>query len=46
MDCIKEANTIARAARRFMGYVGGERTPDGAVYNFTCVREVLSGLAE
>lgn len=32
------------AARAFVRAYGGERTPDGAVYNLTCVREALRGI--
>jgi hypothetical protein len=36
---------ITAATRRFLAFVGeGSKTPDGAVYNFKCVREALAGL--
>ena len=35
----------SRAARYFIETVGeGAKTPDGAIYNFKCVREALAGL--
>ncbi|MCP4541715.1 MAG: hypothetical protein GY832_31675 [Chloroflexi bacterium] len=35
---------ISYATNLFMAAFGGEKTPDGAVYNRTCVREALAGL--
>jgi hypothetical protein len=46
LECIREAKSIRQAARRFMRDMSGEKTPDGATYNFTCVYEALSGLVE
>ena len=37
--------SLIAATRRFLEVVGeGSKTPDGATYNFTCVREALAGL--
>lgn len=38
------APTLRDATRRFMLLFGGDKTPDGAKYNSTCVREALAGL--
>lgn len=46
MACLQRAKTIGAAARLFLKESGLTRTPDGANYNITCVREALSGLAE
>ena len=32
-----------RAALKVFREIGGERTPDGAVYNRTCIRAALTG---
>lgn len=45
MDCLK-GHTMTQAVRRFMRDMGGQRTPDGGVYNATCVREALAGLRD
>ena len=34
---------INKAARIFNGEMKGSRTPDGANYNLTCIREAFSG---
>ena len=44
-ECNK-GRMLEQATRRFMRNMGGERTPDGAVYNRLCVREALAGLRE
>ena len=44
LDCIKTTKNRREAARKFMKYMEGEETPDGAKYNFTCVYEALEGL--
>jgi hypothetical protein len=37
--------SVTKAARLFLENIGeGSRTPDGAIYNFKCVREALAGL--
>ena len=37
--------TAGAATRAFLADIGeGSKTPDGAVYNFKCVREALAGL--
>ena len=51
-DCTLESLTIEAIANRATSYFLrwavclGDRTPDGAVYNRTCVREALIGLME
>ena len=45
LDCIKRHKTLAGATRAFLSYMDS-KTPDGAVYNTTCVREALAGLRE
>jgi hypothetical protein len=38
--------SVSAAARLFLDDVGeGSKTPDGATYNFKCVREALAGLS-
>jgi len=45
LDCLKRANGKAGvAARYFMQEMQGERTPDGGIYNHTCVKLALGGL--
>jgi hypothetical protein len=49
LGCLKGINKNKRgyawASRKFLACVGdGARTPDGARYNFTCVKEALRGL--
>jgi hypothetical protein len=44
MDCLSRSRNVGGATRLFMRDMGGERTPDGGVYNATCVREALAGL--
>jgi hypothetical protein len=46
IDCIRRRRTLRGAAVLFMQFVSGEKTPDGAVYNLTCVREALAGLRD
>ena len=47
LDCLSQCNgNVSKAARKFLGYVGGERTPDGARFNLTCVREALAGIKD
>lgn len=46
LDCIKRGKTVERAARLFLSYVEDTRTPDGARYNITCIREAIAGLME
>ena len=39
------SSNLSAATRRFLEAVGeGSKTPDGATYNFKCVREALAGL--
>ncbi len=35
---------ISRAANLLDGIIGGDKTPDGATYNRTCIREALAGM--
>jgi hypothetical protein len=48
LDATKKADQKPRlvaATKRFLGFIGeGSKTPDGATYNFKCVREALAGL--
>ena len=45
-DCLRRGRSATRAARLFLDDIGeGSKTPDGAVYNFKCVREALAGLS-
>lgn len=50
LDCLQrprpdgKAPTLGNAVSRFMRQFGGQKTPDGAIYNATCVREALAGL--
>ena len=32
------------AARRFVNDMGGSKTPDGGIYNVTCVFEAMEGM--
>lgn len=40
------ANPRMRAARTFMRDMEGEKTPDGAKYNVTCVYEAMEGMLD
>ena len=45
LDCIRRTKTKSAAARAFLRQIGeGSKTPDGGVYNLTCVREAMTGL--
>ena len=45
LRCTRVALTRDHAARMFLRVIGDNaRTPDGARYNLTCVREALAGL--
>lgn len=44
LSCKHNHKTLGEAAREFMRDFKGQKTPDGAKYNFTCVREALAGL--
>lgn len=44
VDCIRSTKNLGAATRRFLSLYEGTRTPDGADYNATCVREALAGL--
>jgi hypothetical protein len=48
MDCLNRRKSVDGAARLFLREVvsEGEKTPDGAKYNFTCVKEALAGLRD
>lgn len=41
-----EKHGAAKGARFLAANLAGERTPDGAVYNPTCVREALRGILD
>lgn len=46
-ECKRTARTVGRAARMMkdsLAEMGITRTPDGAVYNDTCIREALRDL--
>ncbi len=36
----------AKGARHIAAMLDGERTPDGAEYNLTCIREAIKGILE
>lgn len=40
------AHGVRKAARIMANALEGQRTPDGAQYNFTCILEALRGLDE
>lgn len=44
LECIRTTKTRNLAARKMMRMLDGEKTPDGAIYNYTCIREALKGL--
>ena len=46
IDCLDQTQTLDAAVNLFCRGVVclGDRTPDGAVYNRTCIREALAGL--
>ena len=44
LDCKRQAGNNDGAARLFMQELEGQKTPDGAPYTVTTVREALSGL--
>ena len=44
LDCKRGARNATVAAHRFLAVMGGQKTPDGGVYNLKCVREALVGL--
>ncbi|KKK46809.1 hypothetical protein LCGC14_3161540 [marine sediment metagenome] len=52
MDCLQAPTargskpTLALATSRFMCNIWATKTPDGATYNRTCVREALAGYKE
>jgi hypothetical protein len=48
VECRKAAKTVRGAARMFLRESGleGQRTPDGAVYNLTCVKEALTDILD
>ena len=41
VDEIRSAKNKNIAARRILRYLEGDKTPDGAVYNLTCIREAI-----
>jgi hypothetical protein len=46
VETVKEAGTVAKGARMLWRMLEGERTPDGARYNLTCIREALRGILD
>lgn len=44
LECVAKEKNLARAARAFLLLVGAHRTPDGARYNATSVREAMVGM--
>ncbi|HET6725865.1 MAG TPA: hypothetical protein VFH85_07665 [Gammaproteobacteria bacterium] len=44
LDCIRRARSRGDAARMMLREIGAERTPDGARYNVTCIREAMTGM--
>lgn len=46
VSCLRHAYTLSGAVEQFFIDTGlqGEKTPDGAIYNKTCVREALAKL--
>lgn len=46
IECLKQSPSLDRAVALFCRVWPclGNRTPDGAVYNRTCIREALAGL--
>lgn len=45
MDCLNHSKTLAGATNKFLAGCDG-KTPDGATYNRTCVKEALAGLRD
>ena len=41
---IKTSPVLDTAARRMLRDLAGQRTPDGAVYNYTSIREAMRGI--
>lgn len=37
---------VEKGARHMAANLAGERTPDGATYNVTCVREAMRGILD
>lgn len=44
LECIRTTKTRNLAARKMTQILDGEKTPDGAIYNYTCIREALKDL--
>ena len=40
-NCVRSTKTLGAAARLMLSDLQGRRTPDGAKYNLTCIREAL-----
>ena len=45
LDCLKTTKNRRMAARKMLRDLDGQRTPDGAKYNYTCIYEALEGLS-
>lgn len=46
VEAVKSTKNLKQATTRFLRMTGleGQRTPDGSVYNRTCVLEAIAGL--
>lgn len=44
LECIRTTKTRKAAARKMLRDLEGEKTPDGAKYNYTCIYEAIDGL--
>jgi hypothetical protein len=44
LECRSKTKTVGAAARLMMRDLDGQKTPDGAKYNLTCVREAISDI--
>ena len=42
--CLEKGRTLTGAAHIFLKVCAPDKTPDGARYNFKCVKEALAGL--
>ena len=41
---VRTSPALGTAARRMLRDLAAQRTPDGAVYNYTCIREALRSI--
>jgi predicted NUDIX family NTP pyrophosphohydrolase len=42
-EAVNSTETLDAAAKRLLGYLEGQRTPDGAVYNLSSLRSAIEG---